>query len=275
MTDPTIGVGEAAPRAPRLDDRLRAAVTELCVAVRGSGDMPYSWFPAIAKLLALEDEGALAAARSALPPPQTPEDKEDARVAPFNPRVAPTGSTAKPSPGNATAAERTEPETIVAAYEKAADEWCAQCFCFTSAPETLRRAAHEAAREGFGAIRDILGPLARPILDAEYKAAEQQAKAAALPRAPEPRPGYEQRIELGLRLGQILGPEYDGVSIEEIARELVVLKLQVRAARAGAEAPSQLIAGLRAFAADLARYQDTYADECALITQAADALEGK
>jgi hypothetical protein len=64
-----IGVGEAAPRAPRLDDRLRAAVTELCVAVRGSGDMPYSWFPAIAKLLALEDEGALAAARSALPPP--------------------------------------------------------------------------------------------------------------------------------------------------------------------------------------------------------------
>jgi hypothetical protein len=115
--------------------------------------MPYSWFPAIAKLLALEDEGALAAARSALPPPQTPEDKEDARVAPFNPRVAPTGSTAKPSPGNATAAERTEPETIVAAYEKAADEWCAQCFCFTSAPETLRRAAHEAAREGFGAIR--------------------------------------------------------------------------------------------------------------------------
>jgi hypothetical protein len=60
-----------AARAPRepLEPQLRAAVAELCVAVRGSGDMPYSWFPAIAKLLALEDEGALAAARSALPPP--------------------------------------------------------------------------------------------------------------------------------------------------------------------------------------------------------------
>jgi hypothetical protein len=70
-----------------------------------------------------------------------------------------------------------EPDLIVAAYEKAVDEWSAQCFCFTSAPEALRRNAHEAAREGFAAIRDILGPLARPILDAEYKAAEQQAKA--------------------------------------------------------------------------------------------------
>jgi hypothetical protein len=153
MTDPTIGVGEAAARAPRLEHadvlliereldelerrcadandphplmtrlwagkaiqqlraarapreplepQLRAAVAELCVAVRGSGDMPYSWFPAIAKLLALEDEGALAAARSALPPPQTSEEKEDARVAPFNPRVETTGSTASKSPGNAT-----------------------------------------------------------------------------------------------------------------------------------------------------------------------------
>jgi hypothetical protein len=51
---------------------------------------------------------ALAAARSALPPLQMQETKEDARVAPFNPRVETTGSTAESSPGNATAAERTE-----------------------------------------------------------------------------------------------------------------------------------------------------------------------
>jgi hypothetical protein len=33
-----------------------------------------------------------------------------------------------------------------------------------------------------------------------------------------------RKVELGLRLGQILGPDYDGVSLEDIARELVALK---------------------------------------------------
>jgi hypothetical protein len=41
--------------------------------------------------------------RSIRPPPtQMQETKEDARVAPFNPRVETTGSTAESSPGNAT-----------------------------------------------------------------------------------------------------------------------------------------------------------------------------
>jgi len=35
-----------------------------------------------------------------------------------------------------------------------------------------------------------------------------------------------QRFDLSLRLGQILGPEYDGVPLEEVARELVRLKAE-------------------------------------------------
>jgi hypothetical protein len=71
--------------------------------IEGYDDLRPVWQPCIDKLQALK-----VAARSALPPLQTQETKEDARVAPFNPRVAPTGSTAEESPGNATAAERTE-----------------------------------------------------------------------------------------------------------------------------------------------------------------------
>jgi hypothetical protein len=93
-----------------------------------------------------------------------------------------------------------------------------------------------------------------------------------VPRVPEP-----DRIEkvgrqidaLKVKYEHVDGPMFDDLD------DLETLLDRLRAARAGAEAPSQLIAGLRAFAADLARYQDTYADECALITQAADALEGK
>jgi len=36
--------------------------------------------------------------------------------------------------------------------------------------------------------------------------------------------GRVAKIELSLRLGKILGPEYDGVSLEDVARELVALK---------------------------------------------------
>lgn len=34
----------------------------------------------------------------------------------------------------------------------------------------------------------------------------------------------ERRVHLGLRLGQLLGREYDGVPLEDIVRELVQLK---------------------------------------------------
>src|SRR3954469_6007397 len=71
-------------------------------------------------------------------------------------------------------------EHIVDAYYKAQSHWSAQCFCFTSAPESLRRGAHEAARDGFNELVQAIGPLARPIIDAEYKAAEAEAKSAAL-----------------------------------------------------------------------------------------------
>jgi hypothetical protein len=70
-------------------------------------------------------------------------------------------------------------EVIVNAYQKAQELWSSQCFCFTSAPETVRRAAHEVARDGFNELAGILGPLARPVLDAEYRAAEAEAKKAS------------------------------------------------------------------------------------------------
>lgn len=65
------------------------------------------------------------------------------------------------------------------AYTKAKDNWCAQCFCFTSAPESLRRDAHEVARDGFNTIAEVLGRVAIPIYRAEYRAAEAEAKAEA------------------------------------------------------------------------------------------------
>jgi hypothetical protein len=70
-------------------------------------------------------------------------------------------------------------EIIVEAYQAAQDSWSAQCFCFTSAPESMRRDAHEVAREGFDRLVKILGPLARPILDAEYREADALARASA------------------------------------------------------------------------------------------------
>lgn len=81
-------------------------------------------------------------------------------------------------------------EQLIAAYREAQDNWSAQCFCFTSAPEQLRRDAHQAARDGFNELVMLLGPIVRPWLQAEYKEAEAAAKAeklhadAAHPRAP-------------------------------------------------------------------------------------------
>ena len=40
------------------------------------------------------------------------------------------------------------------------------------------------------------------------------------------------RIDLSLRVGRILGPDYDGVSFEEIARELVYTKTLLKATEA-------------------------------------------
>jgi hypothetical protein len=80
-------------------------------------------------------------------------------------------------------------DVVVKAYQEAQDYWSAQCFCFTSAPEQMRRDAHEQARDGFNAIVQILGPLARPVLAAEYKAARDAAKTdAALAGAAPPVP---------------------------------------------------------------------------------------
>jgi hypothetical protein len=324
MTDPKLEVGEAAARAPRLEhadvlliERELDELERRCADVNDPQPlMTRLWAgKAIQQLRAaraprepleppdLFREGwsagfqealqpdryphrdrcldaweALAAARSALPPPPDRLDEI---------QRSPEFAAQEQAIYEAAALPRVpEPDLIVAAYEKAVDEWSAQCFCFTSAPEALRRNAHEAAREGFAAIRDILGPLARPILDAEYKAAEQQAKSAALPRVPEP--DRLKRAFFAAYHAQwvdnsrwIFDPLMKPGDPEHCWRAWIRTDEgeqtvgAVRAARAGAEAPSQLIAGLRAFAADLARYQDTYADECALITQAADALEGK
>jgi hypothetical protein len=62
-------------------------------------------------------------------------------------------------------------DALVAIYEQAQNEWSGQCFCFTSAPESLRRAAHEAARDAFNAIVQTAGPIVRPIKNAEYELA--------------------------------------------------------------------------------------------------------
>lgn len=66
---------------------------------------------------------------------------------------------------------------VVAAYQKAQDNWSAQCFDFTSAPDSMKRTAHEVAREGFNEIVTLLGPLARPVLKAEYDEARKAAEA--------------------------------------------------------------------------------------------------
>ena len=82
-------------------------------------------------------------------------------------------------------------EVVMSAYQQAQDNWNAQCFCFTSAPESMRRTAHEVAREGFSEIVKTLGPLARPLLDAEYEAAR---KAAAVLSAPPAEPSDSATI---------------------------------------------------------------------------------
>jgi hypothetical protein len=57
---------------------------------------------------------------------------------------------------------------LVDAYWQAQDNWSAQCFDYTSMPEAMRRSAHEVARDGFNAIVSTLGPIVRPLLNAEY-----------------------------------------------------------------------------------------------------------
>jgi predicted RNA-binding Zn-ribbon protein involved in translation (DUF1610 family) len=166
MTDPTIGVGEAAARAPRLEPTRNGQGDYVCehgtamdvhcchchsgfifdrdhecppdastvdaLIAYGQGESTAAletknreqyqfwagWLSALERVAARAPREPLehfhegidwsAVARSALPPLQTQETKEDARVEPFNPRVEATGTTAEPSPGNATAAERTE-----------------------------------------------------------------------------------------------------------------------------------------------------------------------
>jgi hypothetical protein len=71
---------------------------------------------------------------------------------------------------------------VVTAYEAAKENWCAQCFCHTSATNQLRQDAHEGAREGFAAIAKILAPLALPVLNAEYHEAQREAARHAPPR---------------------------------------------------------------------------------------------
>lgn len=81
-------------------------------------------------------------------------------------------------------------EELIAAYWLAQENWSAQCFCFTSAPESLRRNAHEAARDGFNEMVGKLGPIVRPMLNAEYWEAQRLAKAAlASPAVPATTPG--------------------------------------------------------------------------------------
>ena len=76
---------------------------------------------------------------------------------------------------------------VLDAYWKAQDLWSSQCFCFTSAPESLRREAHEVARDGFNAIEQLLSPLVAPWLRAEHEAAAKQAKDAKAAQGEEPR----------------------------------------------------------------------------------------
>lgn len=76
-----------------------------------------------------------------------------------------------------------EIQTLIVIYQKANDLWCSQCYAYTFAPESLRRDAHETAREGFRELRDLLSPFVMPTLKAEYREAEQAAAAEA--RAPE------------------------------------------------------------------------------------------
>jgi hypothetical protein len=97
-----------------------------------------------------------------------------------------------PCPDTPTGSPRSQPDgserqdALIDAYWKAQDSWSAQCFCFTSAPETLRRDAHEAAREGFARLVELLGPIVRPWLNKEYWAAVRQAREEA--RASDARP---------------------------------------------------------------------------------------
>lgn len=48
--------------------------------------------------------------------------------------------------------------------------------------------------------------------------------------AASPPQNLEKRIERGMALGRILGPEYDGATFKEVARELVQVKAQLAAA---------------------------------------------
>lgn len=81
-------------------------------------------------------------------------------------------------------------QLVADAYVLAQDLHSAQCFCFTSAPESLRRAAHEASRNGLNELIAKLGPIARPVLKAEYDEARRCAeaeRAATLQPSPEPK----------------------------------------------------------------------------------------
>lgn len=51
----------------------------------------------------------------------------------------------------------------------------------------------------------------------------------------------DRRVALGLRLGQILGPEWDGASFEEVAQRLVQAESQLTVLRGALEAAKQFI----------------------------------
>lgn len=129
-----------------------------------------------------------------------------------DPRVATAGSGASApadharSESSALLAPQGEPEKelellrdiVVQAYTMAQDAHNAQCFCFTSAPEQLRRDAHSVARDGFNELARVLGPGARPILKAEY---DEARKAAAAERASQPSPVPPQTERTPIRAG--------------------------------------------------------------------------
>lgn len=95
-----------------------------------------------------------------------------------------------------------ELDAVVDAYQKAKDNWCAQCFCFRSAPDAMRRSAHEAAREGFDVIYKVLWPIVGPVLKAEFEEASRLAKstraALAAPSTTAGAPTPQERDEAEL-----------------------------------------------------------------------------
>jgi hypothetical protein len=272
MTDPTIGVGEAAARAPRepLEPLEPEQVQLLAWAVTNCHTLARR---ALARTVSVYDrekwehvlricekagarsagvlrasvpteltEGeGLAAARSALPPLQTAEDKEDARVESSCPSVAPIGSTASEQRGSSPAAERTDPEQ---------DE--PHPF-LSSLPEEIRMStpvepccegtmagSHDPTCPMFHAKTKIRAhdliercvehPDATHELHCAQCIAESDGEeSAALPRVPEPDllKALDERINLLPREGPPSRPMVQLGYVLEI----------VRAARAGAEAP--------------------------------------